>query len=431
MKNKTFIGLIAAILMPFLVSGQNVFITGATNRPNALVRLLAYDEMFTCHQTKLADTQSDKDGKFSIQTTLNEITPTQIAIDLERVDIILSPNGKYNLEITIPEKQNDVSYFEKEHPTLKINSADDGGFYSQYLDTESFINDFIYDNFENIYRGRKLYLLDSLDKQLVRNIGEIKSDYILDYIKYKKASVVTTVNKKKALTEYFDNQEVLYLQTAYMDALMEICKTNVSDHDFLSHNPQLAELVTMNEQQKNYYANPSEKQNVLNFLDSIEKSSKYQKNKVVAKNLKNQIEELSYDSKAPVFALKDKDGNIVQLSDYQDDMVLLQFVDGYSPMLEHEFETLGNLQKQWNDTIQVVTVATAESFEDIIQLFDKQEFKWQVLNLDDNILLLEDYHILTFPSYIILKKKGRIGMAPAPSPDHKLEKHVRRINKQL
>lgn len=430
MRNK-LVCLILALLCPLLMLGQNVTISGMTNRPNALVRLLVYDEMFTCHQTKLVETHADKDGKFIIQAAIAEITPAQIAVNLERVDVILSPNGKYDLEILIPEKQSEVSYFEKERPSMRINLAEDGGFYSQYIETEAIVNDFIYDNFDRIYRGRKLSLLDSLDVQIVKNTGEIRSKYIEDFIKYRKAAVVTAVSGKKAMAEYFDNQEVLYSQSAYMEALFELLKTNVGDHDFLSRNPQLAELIDMSYQQRRYYANPADKDVVLSYLDNIEKSSKYKKNQQVARNIKSQIEELSYDSKAPDFALKDKEGKIVQLADYKDDMVLLQFVDGYSPMLEHEFSTLNELQSQWGDTIQVVTIATGESFDKMVQLFYNQGFNWQLLNLGADIVLLENYHVMTFPSYVILKKKGRIGMASAPSPDHQLEKHVRRISKYL
>ena len=138
---------------------------------------------------------------------------------------------------------------------------------------------------------------------------------------------------------------------------------------------------------------------------------------------------MTYDSEAPDFNLKDNLGKVVQLSDYQDDMVLLQFVDRYSPLNEHEFSVLNELQKQWNDTIQVLTIATKETFDEYVQLFEKQGYKWPVLNLNFNILLLEKYHIVMFPSYVILKRNNRVGMAPAPAPDHNLENHVRRISR--
>ena len=357
MKNKRLFGLILALLCPLFMFGQNVSIVGKTNVSNALVRLLTYDEMLTCEQTKVAETQSDKEGKFTLRTEISEITPAQIAINLERVDIILKPNGKYDIEIIIPEKS-DGSFFEKEQPTLKINYIADDGFYSQYIAAQALVDDFLYENFDKIYRSKNTGLLDTLDNQIVRNIGKIENRYIKDFIKYRKASVMMTVNAKKTLTDYFDNQEVLYSQWAYMDVVAELFKSPDNNNDFLSRNPQLAEVVEMMNLRKSYYSNPQNKNYILSSLEKIEKSSKYLKNKLVAKNLAKQIEELSFDSKAPSFSLKDKNGREISLTDYQNDMVLLQFVDSYSPLSEHEFATLNDLQKQCNDTIQVVTIAT-------------------------------------------------------------------------
>lgn len=430
MKNSRLFGVVLALLCPIFTIGQNISITGKSNIPNALVRLLTYDEMFTCEQTKVAETKSDNEGKFTLKTEIKEITPAQIAINLERVDILLKPNGKYDFEIIIPQK-NEGSYFDKEQPSLTINSVDDDGFYSQFIATQSFIDDFLYDNFTQIYRGRKMSLLDTLDNQLVKKNGKIETDYIKDYVKYRKASVLMTSNAKKTISEYYDNQDVKYSLAAYMDVFFEVFKTNVMPSDFLSRNQQLAELIQMQNLRKAYNSNSKDKESIFNELKAIENSSKYHKNKVVAKNLAKQLKELSYDSPAPAFSLKDKTGKVVKLSDYQDDMLLLQFVGGYSSLMEHEFMTLNDLQKQWNDTIKVITIATKESFDWYLQLFDKQGFKWQLLDLGDSFLLLENYHIKTYPAYVILKRKNRIGMAPAPSPDRYLDYHVRRISKYL
>lgn len=427
MRNKSLISLVLTFLCPFFMLGQNVSIVGKTNVPNALVRLLTYDEMLTCEQTKIAETHSDKDGKFTLKAEIREITPAQIAINLERVDLILNPNGKYNLEITIP-NQKDISYFEREKPTLKINSIEDGNMFLQYIDVQSYIDDYLYQNFNSIYKGKKMYLLDTLDRQIRRNFGKIKNKYINDFIKYRKASVLMTTSPTKTKKEYFDNQEVLYSQAAYMDVLTELFKSNVGNDDFLSRNWQIRELVEMMNLKKSYYSNPQNKSQILTSLDKFEKSSKSLKNRLVANNIKKQITYLSYDSQAPDFSLKDKNGKTVRLSDYKNDMVVLQFVDHLTPLVEQEFYALNELKKQWGDSVKIITIATNESFDDYLQLFDKQKYKWPLLNLNFNILLLEDYHIKTYPAYVILKKNNRIGMAPAPSPEQYLDYHVKRIS---
>ena len=162
-------------------------------------------------------------------------------------------------------------------------------------------------------------------------------------------------------------------------------------------------------------------------MEKIEISSKSLKNRLVARNVKKQITELSYDSQAPAFALKDQNGNTIQLSDYKNDMVVLQFVDHLTPLVEQEFHALNELKKQWGDNVKIITIATNESFNEYLQLFDNQKYKWPLLNLYFNIILLEDYHIKTYPAYVILKKDNRIGMAPAPSPEQYLDYHVKRI----
>lgn len=430
MRFKSVLLLIWVFLCPTLVIGQNVAIEGKTNVPDALVRLLTYDEMFTCEQTTVAETRSDKDGKFQLTTKIDEVTPAQIAINLERVDMILSPNGRYNLEITIHD-QKDVSYFEREKPTMRINSIEDGNVLLQYTDIQSFIDDYLYQNFNYIYRGGKMSLLDTLDRQITRNFGEIECKYINDFIKYRKAAVLMTANPAKTKAEFFDNQEVLYSQAAYMDVLTELFKSNVRNDDFLSRNWQIAELVEMMNLKKTYYSNPQNRDQVLASLTNIEKSSKSLKNRMVAKNVKKRVTELSYDSEAPEFSLKDKNGETVSLSDFKNDIVILQFVDNLTPLVEQEFMSLNELKKQWGDGVKIITISTNESFEKYSQLFEQQGNKWPLLNLYFNILLLEDYHIKTYPAYVILKKNNRIGMAPAPSPDHNLDGQVRRISKYL
>ncbi|MCR5037088.1 MAG: redoxin domain-containing protein [Bacteroidales bacterium] len=429
MRNKIAILSVLVLLMPFIALSQNVKIVGTTNRPNTLVRLMSCADKLTCFESQLAETQSDKDGKFAFETTINEITPVDIVVGLDHVDMIVCPNGNYDIEIKVNDRAEDKSFFEKEPPEMYINTIDDGGFYAQYLAVADIVDYFLYDNAYDIIQKRNLKLLDELDNQINTSVGEIKYKFISDFVKYRKASVIMAVNQQKVLKEYFDNQEVLYSQYAYMDVFQEVFKTVTPDADFLSRNKQLAELINLNNVRKCFFSNACDKKYALKTVNDIKKSSKYVKNQEVADHIIAQINDLTYDSKAPDFNLKDNLGKVVQLSDYQDDMVLLQFVDRYSPLNEHEFSVLNELQKQWNDTIQVLTIATKETFDDYVQLFEKQGYKWPVLNLNFNILLLEKYHIVMFPSYVILKKNGRVGMAPAPAPDHNLENHVRRISR--
>lgn len=436
------------------VFSQNVMIKASSNKPNSLVRLLTFNDMLTCEQTTIFETKSDEKGNFSIETDIEEITLAQIAVNLERVDILLKPNSNYEIEILVPEQDN-VSYFERQQPTLKMIEANDDELYYQYYVSDMIIDDFVLNNFNQLYRGRKLSLLDTLDVVINKELGEIKSDYVKNNIRYRKAAVQMMVNNdnaKKVINQYFNKQEILYSQAAYMNLFHEVFENYLNSRQFnpsdirdllyadygrfvnflqekdvfLSDNKNLAELIIAWNLKRMYYEMPDEKSLILNYLNIIYQNSKNQNNKEIVNDIIKQIHRLSFNSDAPDFSLKDVNGNIVKLSDFKDDLLLLQFVNQTTPMSDYQFGMLNELSQQWQDTIQIISISTKEYFNDYKQMFEDKGYKWLLLDLDD-ILLLEKYQIKTFPDYVIIGKNGKIGMSPAPSPDQYLDYHVRRL----
>lgn len=451
----TFLLLINAVAI-----AQNVTINANVNKPEALVRLFLYNDLLTCEQTQVFETHTDDKGNFKIETTIDDVCLAQIAVNLERVELLLRPNSTYDLQINIPEQSPESSYFERQNPSLKMNAADDNDLYYQYHLSEMIIDDFILDNFNQLYRGRKLSLLDSLDVKIEKELGEIRHDFIKNNIRYKKASVQMAVNNdnaKKVINQYFNKQEVLYSHPAYMTLFNEIFTdyfhsrqfepsellhrlyagytdflSYLKEKDaFLSDNKELAELIVAWNLRRMYYENPDERKIILSYLENIKQNSENQRNRQLVNDILKQIKRLSYNTPAPDFSLKNAKGEMVQLSDYKENIVVLQFVNHTSSMIDYQFEKLKELSQQWQDSVKIVTIATEESFDDFRQMFDNKSIRWELLNLSDDILLLEKYQIRTFPDYIILRRGCKIGMAPAPAPDQYLDYHVRRIYKYM
>ena len=78
-------------------------------------------------------------------------------------------------------------------------------------------------------------------------------------------------------------------------------------------------------------------------------------------------------------------------------------------------------------TYESILKLMKEDIEKADSWFDNKGYKWELLNLGNDIMLLEKYQVKIFPDYIILGKDNKIGMAPAPSPDQNLDFHIRRI----
>ena len=444
--------------MSNIAVSQNVKIKGKVNESNALVRLLTYDDMLTYEQTLVCETKSDDKGNFLIEAEISDVTMAQVAVNLERVDLLIKPGANYEVGILIPEQKDNVSYFERENPTLRFININDGELYSQYYISNMIIDDFLYENFNQLYRNRRIYLLDTLDAVIKRNIPEIKSDFVKDNIRYRKAAIQMVVNNdngKKVMNQYFNKQSVLYSNPAYMNLFQELFANYLPsnlipslelqqmfymDYDkfmsflkgkdvFLAENQNLAELIVAYNLKRMFYELQNDRNAILDKLNEIAQNTKNQKNKEIVKDILKQINRLSFNSEAPVFSLKDKNGNEVKLADYKDNMLLVQFVNKVSSMTDYQFEVLKDFSNQWQDTIQIVTIATKESFNDFEKLFEEKNYRWKLLNLENEILLLEKYQVKTFPDYVIIGKNGKIGMSPAPSPEQYLDFHVRRLYK--
>lgn len=454
--------LLISLFFSLNLFSQNISIEGSVKSADdkklsgALIRLLTYNDMLTYEQTTIYETHSDEEGKFIIETDIDDVVLAQIAVDLERVDMLLKPNSSYEIEIVIPNQEEYVSYFERQNPNIKIINSNDDNLYYQYYMSDLIIDDFIINHFNKIYRSRQLSMLDSLDNQIEKELGEINSDFIKDNIRYRKAAlqmVINNDNAKKVINQHFNKQKILYSHPAYMNLFQEIFSNYLSSKQFhpsdirnllydnydsflkyinekdafLADNQDLAEIIIACNLKRMYYEMPDEKKQILTYIEAVAHNTKNHNNKEIINDIIKQIYRLSFNSDAPTFALEDKDGNIIKSSDYKDDIVLLQFVNKVSDMTDYQFKILKDLSEQWNDSVKIITIATIDSFNDFRQLFDNKGYKWELLNLGDDIMLLEKYQVKIFPDYIILGKDNKIGMAPAPSPDQNLDFHIRRI----
>ncbi len=455
---KTLILLVLLIAADFIYA-QNVTINGKTNVKNALVRLFTYNEMITNEVTLVSNTQSDSEGRFSLKANINEIVVAQIAVDLQRVDIILKPSSEYDIEINIPKKDNEKSYFEQEKPSLTITKTSDGGLYRDYVTAQQIIDDYLYEKFNTIYRGRNIKVLDTLDVRISKHLSKNHDKYIDEYVLYRKASIINAIKKdggKYVVAQYFDEKPMMtnvasygilfedlfskYLKSnTFEDS--ELMKPSVLDYvcgkdEFLKRNREIAEAVVILNLKRIYYeglknTDISYKGKIINYLSEIlSNQSKSAKTKQLAKDVLVQLKCLSYDSDAPSFALSDGE-KIIKLSDFNKELVVLQFVDGPNPVTNEQINQLAQLAAQWGNDVKIITIVTKDGFKPMQAFFKEKGIKWTLLNLGEDILLLEDYHVGMMPNYFIIKPEGKIGMAPAPAPEQNLFYHVARVRRSM
>ena len=445
-------------LLFLAASAQSVTITGRSNKTDALMRLFVYEDLVNETGILLDQSRTDDKGNFILEGNVKQILPARIYVGLDYVDLILTPRASYDIEIIVPEQKENVSYFEKELPTIRVKRATDQGLYRQVIYSEEIINGYLIEHFNQIYRGRQLRYIDSIQNTISREVPDIKSDYVKNHNRYKIASVrlgISTDGGRKIVKDYYDGQPVLYTQSAYIDLFKELFDGYFSSASYDSHllndafaegpaalrkyldtdplmanNPRLGELITIYNLQKLCYGDRNTSRLAKEHLNHIKTQTKYAEHKTVISDFFTRINRLAPGADAPAFTLKDSDGKEVSLSDYKNGLVLLQFVEGSSPVSEHQFAELKSLHHQWQDSVQILTIATHDKMAFFTQQFEEKKRDWPLLDLGDNILLLEAYNVRTFPEYILITKGNKIGEAPAPSPERYLDERVRRMYKQ-
>ena len=284
---------------------------------------------------------------------------------------------------------------------------------------------------------------------------DIKNDYVKDHNRYKIAAIklgISSDGGKHIIKEYYDGQPVLYTQSAYIDLFKELFEGyfNSASYDnhlvneafmegpaalkkyldtdpLMANNPRLGELITIYNLQKLCHGDRNTSRLAKEHLSHIKAQTQYAEHKTIISNIFVKLERLAPGTDAPAFTLKDSDGKDVSLSDYKEGLVLLQFVDGMSPVSEHQFSELRSLHRQWQDSVQILTIATHNKMDFYKQQFTEKKQDWPLLDLGDNILLLEAYNVRTFPEYILIKRNNKIGEAPAPSPERYLGERVTKM----
>ena len=442
-------------LLFLTTTAQNVTITGRSNQTNTLIRLFAYEDLINETGILINQGTTDEKGHFILEGQVKRILPARIYVGLEFVDLILSPNATYDIEILVPQQEENVSYFEKEMPTIRVKRASDKGIYRQIVYSEEIINGYMMEHFNQIYRGRQVRYIDSIQNAIDREVPDIKSDYVKNHNRYKIAAIrlgISSDGGKRIIMDYYDGLPVLYTQSAYIDLFKELFdgyfnKASYDSHllnetftespaafkkylatdPFMAKNPQLAELITIFNLQKLCNDDRNTSRLAKDHLNHIKNQTKHIEHKTIIDNFFEKHNRLSPGTDAPGFTLKDGNGNDVSLSDFKDGLVLLQFVDGMSPVSERQFAELRSLHHQWQDSVQILTIATHDKMDFFKQQFIEKRMDWPLLDLSDNILLLEAYNVRTFPEYILIRRDTKISEAPAPSPERYLGERITKM----
>jgi len=434
---------------------QNVEISGtALGRPIELVRVIVYADQFSRIDSTIVVTTTDVWGNFNISLDIDKVNFAYLALGLKRGEFYIEPDNSYHFIIHSDTVKGSV--FDQLPLQFDITPKNNV--------VNGLINQFNYDYNTFIYKNQK-QLFRSASKRIINEfIAEINSKisnelyekdfYFSDYVRYSLASL-EWISKSKAdslvLMEYFIGQEVLYNNIAYTDFFRSFFKDYFKTQDSytydellsslnsgewpktdsllkrdenLSNDDRVRELALMLLVSRYYHNTDVSKKSIIEILSGISSSSKFDYNRFIAKNFQKKLAKLQYGSKAPPLKLPDQNGDYTDINYFEGKFVLLSFISFDCKPCMFDFQKLQEIQNNLSDILEVVVIVSGGDMKRVVDYCSKNNFNWKLLNLENDIILLENYEIKTFPTYIISNPDATVAMAPAPSPGENLELYI-------
>lgn len=444
----------------FSLSGvsQKVTVNGTDpGRAQKLVRIIIYSDQFSNLEHTIAETRTNTSGEFFMKFDIVDTKFAYLAVALEKGEFYLSPGAYYNFNIILDTVLSNGSIFDKLPLKFALN-AEDGGIYSAIGDFNIEYNEFIYNNIKSIYKSKDKSVITNFVGEMNKKYANDTPEYVSNYVRYSLASLLWLSRKEdnvQILNNYFINQPVLYNNIQYTDFFKEFFKSyfenekiytyaelilaiNSSEpieiiYSILARDEQLAldrrvsEIVGMLLLSRNYYNRDVEKERVISKLKDIQLYSNYPENQIIAKNFIIKLQELQNGTKAPEFLLLNSDNDTVSMDDFNGKFVLLSFVKEDCSICDFHMQLLSDIKKQNEDKFEIVTVVAGNDMARLNNFARERGYQWPILKTGDNILLLEDYNIRAYPSYIFINPNGTIGYAHLPMPDENMELYLQRF----
>lgn len=451
--------LILFVILSISAFSQNVKINGIANgQAEKLIRIIIYSDQFSNLEQTIAQTQTNKLGEFSLDVKVSQTKFAYLALCLEKREFYLTPDADYYFNIITDTISGKGSIFDRLPLNFTIE-ANDKGIQNDIGDFNIDYNDFVYNNIKSIYKSRDKTVVMQFITKMRGKYNNDKPDYVKNYVHYTLAQLLwlsRKQNNQQILANYFINKPVLYNNIQYTDFFKEFFKSYFTiektfTYEEIIHainNPRSIQLDTLLDRDeklaldnrvseiakmlilaKNYFNRDVNKVQVISKLEEIEQSSAYSENKLVAHNFIIKLQELQNGSLAPDFKLVDTNNDTISLNAFNGKFILLSFVKEDCKICTYHMQLLNDMKKQNGNKFDIVTIVAGDNLNSISEFAQKHGWEWPILKSGNNILLLEDYKIKAFPSYILINPDGTIAYAHLPMPDENMELYIQRFMK--
>lgn len=453
------------ILLPLLflclcTYSQNVEISGNIGENKIkMVRLIALEDQFSMLEKTIASTFSDEFGNFFLETTLEETQMTLLAVELTKGDIFLKPHSNIELAIVIDTSSESQSIYEQ--IPLQYNIINDEILNTNIRKFNVIYNGFLLKNFNRISRSRSNTIINNFKHDMDSIFAENKNEFFANYRKYR-IGALELISRRKSeimlMDEYFLKNNILYNNIEYASLFKEVFNNYIisgnSGIDYaklletinystsykifdeivsagnykLGADRRLRELIEIISLAKLYNTRGFNRNNIIKYLRQIERNSEFNEHRNIASNYITKLEKFNWGSACPQFSLNTSDNKTLTNDSLKGHFVLLAFMEGDSKLCLSHISLLDELRQKFNSKLKIITLVEGHT-NSISNFMYERDFDWPILEID-NILLIEEFGIKVYPTYMLLNPDGSIASSSTPMPDENIAPFINSLIKK-
>jgi len=440
------------------VAARNVTVSGHLKGFDAgsMVRIIIPSDLFSEQAHTLATTYSGGTGNFVFHVDLKRPVYAKLAVNLKKGSLFLEPGRNYQVVIirdTIGQKG---SIFDQQPPEIRILKGNTG-LSAQLGNFNEIYNEFLMNHFRDIYLYHNISVLNNFKKKVAARFSNDTSIYLKNYIRYSVASLelaARTMSLSEFARNYFVEHKVLYNNVQYVEVFRDLFKAFFEStlHDPVSINnlskiiltenfqklnavfskiailktdTRVRELAEMVYLEKHFYDNDFNRWKIIQMFENMSLHCHFSENRKIAGDFYLKLKQLIPGSQAPDFKLPGFDGKEYSLNDFRGKFVLLAFYKTDNPLCKKQLSFLKSMAGHESDDFTPVVIVVGKTPDYYLKAFMSQQYSWPFLLLGKDILLLEKYQVMAYPTYVLINPDGTVALAPAPMPE---ENAVQRIS---
>lgn len=439
------------------IIAQPVKITGeAKGCEGKKIILKTYADYISETEKVIGSTLIDSTGKFSFSCFVPETSLVFLQIDYYTGEMYVEPNKSYTIELRniVFNEQNDRTNYNLTPfiAVIKVLSDDNTGLNSKIQKLNIQYNRFININAKQLSLEKFHPKIDSLIIKLNSDLGNENSAYFSDYLNYRIASLLlmtSRVGMRQLLSDLIVNKSIAYNNVEYMtffNAYFEnyfsnitspvklsdfyqavneekslTAAVNVMGKDTLIKNEILRELVLIKALDLMYNSSNFNKNAVVEILEQITAKSKTDTHKFIVQNMIAQYARFRKGNPAPEFTLINTNDSLVHSRDFIGKPVVYAFFTTWSTISLNELDVMKKLYDTYAPMVEFVGICCDREPMKAFYFKQERKYPWQILHFNQDYDLLQNFNVLSYPTFVVVDAKGKFAACPAGFPSETLE----------